>query len=93
MYQGRVVGTASIEVRHPDEISFKTEEISLGFEAESSLGLEVRWQKANVHIKGGDIEWEVSNPKMGHFDGNTFITSDGETLEGTVTGYSNIIVM
>lgn len=88
MYQGRVVGTASIEVRHPDEISFKTEEISLGFEAESSLGLEVRWQKRNVHIKGGDIEWEVSNPKMGHFDGNTFITSDGETLEGTVTGYS-----
>src|SRR5699024_69643 len=38
MYEGKVVGTASVEIRHPDQISFKTDEVSLGFEASSTLG-------------------------------------------------------
>lgn len=88
MYEGKVVGTASVEIRHPDQISFKTDEVSLGFEASSTLGLEVRWQQRDVHLKDGDIEWQLSDPEMGHFEGNTFISSDGKTLEGTITGYS-----
>lgn len=87
-YKNEVVGTASIEVRYPDEISFKTEEVSLGFEDSSTLGLEVRWKHRDVHLKDGDIGWELSNPEMGHFEGNTFISSDGKTLEGTITAYS-----
>ena len=88
IYKDEVVGTASIEIRYPDSISFKTEEISLGFEASSTLGLEVRWQQQEVHIVEGDINWELSNPEMGHFEGNTFISSDGKTLEGTITAHS-----
>lgn len=88
IYKGQIVGTASIEIRHPDSISFKTEEVSLGFEASSTLGLEVRWQQQDVHIVDGDINWELSNPDMGRFEGNTFISSDGKTLEGTITARS-----
>lgn len=88
IHNGQTVGTASIEIRHPDSISFKTEEVSLGFEATSTLGLEVRWQQREVHIVDGDINWELSNPEMGHFEGNTFISSDGKTLEGIITAHS-----
>ena len=87
-YKGKKVGSASIEIRYPDEIGFKTDEVSLGFEDSSTLGLEVRWKHRDVHLKVGDIEWEISNPEMGRFEGNTFITSDGKTLEGDITAYS-----
>src|SRR5699024_3816373 len=37
-YKGKKVGSASIEIRYPDEIGFKTDEVSLGFEDSSTLG-------------------------------------------------------
>ncbi|MDD6042244.1 MAG: phosphodiester glycosidase family protein, partial [Eubacteriaceae bacterium] len=86
MMQGdKVVGQTSIEVAVPDKVYFANEEISLGFDEESDLGLVVRSQERDMHYNDGDLVWEVSDESMGSFTGNVFKSSDGNSVTGTVT--------
>ncbi|MCD7774202.1 MAG: phosphodiester glycosidase family protein [Clostridiales bacterium] len=85
---GVICGTTTIEIREPDEISFTNEEISLGFEAESTLGLSVKYKTIDMNYKEGDIVWTMSDETMGSFSGNTFIASDFASVTGTITATS-----
>ncbi len=82
---GQVVGSTSVQVIVPDEIRFNSEEVSLGFTDTTDLGLMVRYQNRDVNIKDGDIRWQLSDERLGTFDGNLFTSSDGESLNGTIT--------
>ena len=99
LLDGKVVGTTTIEVATPDQIYFANEEISLGFEETTDFGLVVRSQGRDIHVKSGDILWSITDVKtasgepaaaedMGTFDGNSFTSSDGKTLNGNVTAVS-----
>ncbi len=84
----KVVGETTIEIAVPDQISFASEEVSLGFEQSSDLGLIVRSKGRDVNYKDGDFDWNLSEPKLGTFKGNVFTSSDGESLTGTATAVS-----
>ena len=88
IYKDKVVGETKIEIAVPDHIYFGNEEISLGFEEKSDLGLVVRNKGRDMNYKAGDIKWTISDPSMGHFDGNTFISADGVSVNGDVTATS-----
>lgn len=92
-----VVGTTTIEVQQPDSISFENEEVALGFEKESDLGLTVKYKNRQIHYSDDDFDWsvtdlkdaekkDVNDPdvKLGEFRGNKFVSSDGKTLYGIV---------
>ncbi len=85
---GEVVGTAAIQLVKPDQIYFSSEEISLGFEATTDFGLTVRYKGMDVNIKDGDIVWSITDSNMGTFNGNTFTSADGQSLNGNVTATS-----
>lgn len=85
---GEVIGQTSIEIAVPDKIYFANEEISLGFEEESNLGIVVRSKERDIHIKNGDIVWERSDESMGSFSGNTFKSSSENSVTGVVTAKS-----
>ena len=85
---GEVIGQTSIEIAVPDKIYFANEEISLGFEEESDLGIVVRSKERDIHIKDGDIVWETSDESMGSFSGNTFKSSAENSVTGKVTAKS-----
>lgn len=91
---GETVGSTTIDVAVPDSIYFANEEISLGFTEETDLGLVVRNKNRDINIKDGDILWSIENVKtsagdaataeeMGAFNGNSFTSSDGKSLNGT----------
>ena len=92
-----VVGSTTIEIQQPDSISFTNEEVALGFSKESNLGLTVRYKNRQINYNDDDFEWSVTDlkdadkkdvtdpdKKLGTFKGNTFTSSDGATLYGTV---------
>ena len=83
-----MVGTASVELVKPNEVSFNSDEISLGFDEESDLGLVVRYEKRDVNYKDGDIIWTMADPKMGSFTGNIFKSADGYSKTNTITATS-----
>lgn len=85
---GKVVGSTSIEVQTPDSIYFDNDDISLGFEKESDLGLNVKYQNRDVVYKDGDIIWSMDDERMGKFFGNTFISSDSNSLVGKIYAVS-----
>lgn len=84
----KVIGETSIEVVTPDQIYFDSDEVSLGFEDTSDLGIIVRSKGRDINYKAGDIKWEVSDEKMGSFDGNIFHSSDGNSVTGKVKAVS-----
>ncbi len=88
IYEEKVVGETTIEIAKPDHIYFGSEEISLGFEDSSDLGIVVRNAGRDMIYKEGDIIWTVSDDKMGHFVGNTFFSSDSDSVTGKVTATS-----
>lgn len=88
MYKGEVVGETSIEIAVPDQIYFASEEISLGFEESSELGIVVRNKGRDIYYKVGDLKWKITDDEMGVFDGNTFISADRISKTGTVTATS-----
>ncbi len=85
---GAVIGTGSVEIVKPDEISFSSEEVSLGFEAVSDLGLTVKYQSRDVIYTPDDIVWEMTNNELGTINDNIFTSSDGKTLNGNITATS-----
>ncbi len=85
---GKIVGETKIEIAVPDHIYFNTEEVSLGFEEKTNLGIVVRSKGRDMNYKPGDIKWTISDDRMGTFVGNTFISADGASLTGTATATS-----
>lgn len=85
MSGGNVVGSTTITIAIPDSITFNNDEVSLGFDKESNLGIMVKYKGRDIIYKDGDIKWTLSDEKLGKFNGNTFISSDSETLNGTAT--------
>lgn len=83
-----VFGSTEIGIVSPDSISFSSEEVSLGFSKESTLGLIVRYKSRDVKYKAGDIVWSLSDERLGSFNGNVFTSSDSETVNGTITATS-----
>ena len=88
---GTVVGSTSITIAQPDEISFTNEEISIGFSKQSDLGLTVKYQGRTVNYKDGDFVWTITPEDegytaadMGSFDGNIFTSSEGNSVNGTI---------
>lgn len=88
IYENKVVGETKIEIAVPDNIYFGTDEVSLGFEEKSDLGIVVRSKGRDVNYKAGDIKWTISDDRMGHFEGNSFISADGVSLTGEATATS-----
>lgn len=86
---GKSVGSTVIEIQQPDSITFTNEEISLGFEAETDLGLYVSYKGKAINYKDGDFVWsfadvDPADKTLGTFTGNLFKSSDGDTVKGTV---------
>lgn len=85
---GKVVGSTQITIAEPDSISFSSEEISLGFDKSSDLGLIVKYKGRDVIYKDGDFKWNMDDEKMGSFNGNIFTSSSSATINGYITATS-----
>ena len=83
-----VVGTASVELVKPDEVTFNSTEISMDFDEESDLGLMVHYQNRDVTYKDGDIVWTMEEPNMGSFNGNTFRSTEMGSVTAHITAAS-----
>lgn len=88
LQDGKVIGSTSVEIVVPDHIYFATEEVSLGFEEESDLGIVVRSKGRDVNYKDGDILWTIEDAAAGAFTGNIFKSSDGNSVTTTATAVS-----
>lgn len=85
VYEEKVVGTTSVEIYYPDTLKFGSNELSLGFGAESDLGLHALHNHREVIIKDGDLAWTIGvsdneqYPEIGTMRGNTFVASEDAT--------------
>lgn len=85
---GNIVGSTQITIAAPDSISFSSEEVSLGFDKSSDLGLVVKYKGRDVIYKDGDFKWTMDDESMGSFNGNIFTSSSSETINGNITATS-----
>ena len=61
VYQDKVVGSSTIELRNPDSLSFSSSAVTLAFGERTDLGLAALWQQREVHLRdSGDLEWTIS---------------------------------
>ena len=56
---GQVKGSTEIEIQHPDSIFFTNDEIGLGFNESSELGLAATHNNLQVNFKAGDFNWRT----------------------------------
>ena len=56
---GKTVGTATITIANPDQITFAEKTASIGQGDTSDLGLRVYYQQREVHYKDGDLTWTI----------------------------------
>ena len=80
---GRKVGEGSVEIRTPDDITFRSDEFSLGFEETTDFGIRVTYQQRPVIFKDGDIIWEFDE-KLGVIENNMFTSNSDESVNGIV---------
>ena len=62
----QVRGESTILVQNPDEITFETDPVSIGFGDTSDLGLTVRYEGRDVHYKDGDFDWDIQPTEYAH---------------------------
>ena len=92
-YEGKVVGTTSIEVQEPESISFAAEAINLAFKATSDLGLKVIYKERDVNLSGVSLDWSIKSltegvgPEgIGSFEDNLFTSVKAkQTLNAEIT--------
>lgn len=77
------VGSATNEIRMPDEVRFKNPEMSLGFEKVSDLGLQAFHEGRPITINDNDFDFEY-DPIMGTFNGRMFTSSDSASHTGVI---------
>ena len=85
MSGGNVVGSTTITIAIPDSITFKNDEVSLGFSKSSNLDIIVKYKGRDVIYKDGDFKWNLTDKSMGTFNGNIFTSSDSATISGDAT--------
>ncbi len=92
MSGGKKSGEVSIEIRTPDSFYVPNNEVSLGFEETTDFSIEARYNSRTVNMKDGDIEWSITNEagedisgQAGTFNGLTFTTFDGVTVNAKIT--------
>ena len=61
VYNGAVVGSVTIELQWPDTLTMANSQFSLDFSEETDFGLEAYWKTRVVHLKAGDIEWNIGS--------------------------------
>lgn len=61
VYEGTVYGSATIELQWPDELKMENSQFSLDFSEETDFGLSAYWQTRVVHLKEGDLLWDVGS--------------------------------
>ncbi len=87
-----VCGSTSVSVVVPDTLYVPNHEISLGFEDTTDFGIIAKYQSRTVKMKAGDLNWAIADfdgndlgETAGTFDGLTFTTVDGKTINANVT--------
>lgn len=92
VYEGTVYGSATIELQWPDELKMENAQVSLDFGEETDFGLSAYWQTRVVHLKEGDLTWEIGEtgneefPSIGEMNGDIFVADDEATnVTATVT--------
>ncbi|MCQ2418403.1 MAG: phosphodiester glycosidase family protein [Clostridia bacterium] len=94
----KVVGSSEIVIADIDDIYFTGTSISLDFDADSDLGLNVRSEGREINYKDGDFAWEIipdgelTPEQIGTFNGNIFHSAKAEdTLTALVkVSYTNL---
>lgn len=88
---GEVCGSTTVSVVVPDTLYVPNHEISLGFEETTDFGIIGKYQSRSVHMKAGDLNWSIADfdgndlgESAGTFDGLTFTTVDGKTINANV---------
>ena len=89
---GEVCGTVSIQIVVPDELYIPSSEVSLGFEETTDFDIVAKYKDRAVNMKAGDIIWSITDEggndlgeTAGTFDGLTFTTLDGVTVNAIIT--------
>ena len=92
---GKDCGSTAIEIQAPDEFFLPSADISLGFEETTNFGIVAKYKDVTVNMKAGDIEWAIADMdgndisgQAGTFDGLTFTSFDGVTVNAMVTATS-----
>lgn len=92
VYEGKVYGSATIELQWPDALKMENSQFSLDFSEETDFGLSAYWQTRVVHLKEGDLVWEIGEtgneefPSIGEMNGDIFVADDEATnVTATVT--------
>lgn len=79
VYQDKVVGSSTIELRNPDSLSFSSSAVTLAFGERTDLGLTALWQQREVHLRdSGDLEWTISAGRKS--DGSPSLDEEGNPL-------------
>lgn len=92
VYNGEVVGRASVELQWPDELTMTNSVFSLDFSERTDFGLTAHWNAREVHFKVGDIVWNIGAtgdekyPSIGAMDGDVFVAdAEATNVSATVT--------
>ena len=92
VYEGTVYGSTQIELQWPDTLTMTNSRFSLNFGEETDFGLTAYWQTRVVHLKEGDLTWEIGEtgneefPSIGEMNGDIFVADDKATnVTATVT--------
>lgn len=87
-----VCGTTSVSIVVPDTLYVPNHEVSLGFEDTTDFGIIGKYKSRTVQMKAGDINWAIADfdgndlgESAGKFNGLTFTTLDGVTVDANVT--------
>ncbi len=89
---GEVCGSTSVSIVVPDSLYVPNSEVSLGFEETTDFGIIAKYQSRTVAMKTGDLNWAIADLEgndlgetAGSFNGLTFTTLDGVTVNANVT--------
>lgn len=81
-----VVGSTTIEIQEPDELYFASSSLNLRFNAESDLGLSVRYKQRDVNLSGVDLDWKIVGDNVGQVKNNKLVTIKAkEQMNATIT--------
>jgi len=82
VYDGQVVGEASVQVVIPDSLSFTMANITAPYGKTVSLDLVAKYGYSEVVLKNSDISYVLSDSNIGTIEGKTLFATDSETVTG-----------
>lgn len=88
--RGTNLGSAQLNLRQPDALSFANSAKSVGFDTDVDLGLRGYYQGIELELKSADIDFELSDPGLGAMNGMTFHSNPDRTISGNISAYSSV---